>query len=111
MRSRIVGVLCLVVLCAAAPPKPKTIAPESFPHSVAMFLSSLSADGKQRVAFKASALGTHFFFEEQTGVSVYVFDGVGYRRQAFLKGLTLAQAVQKYRNVPRTRPVPPRTRP
>jgi hypothetical protein len=114
MRSRILAVLALASLCAAAPPappKPKTIAPESLPHSVAMFLSTMCADGRQRVAFKASAFGTYFFFEEATGVSVYTFDGVGYRRQAFLKGLTLAQAMQKYRSAPGKRPAPPKTKP
>jgi hypothetical protein len=110
MRRRIVAVVSLVVLCAAAP-GPKTVAPESLPHSVAMFLSTLSSDGKQRVAFKATAIGTHFFFEENAGVSVYIFDGVGYRRREFLKGMTLGQAVQKYRNTPRVAPVPPKTKP
>ncbi len=110
MRRRIVAAVSLAVLCAAAP-APKTVAPESLPHSVAMFLSTLSSDGKQRVAFKATAIGTHFFFEENTGVSVYIFDGVGYRRQEFLKGMTLGQAVQKYRNTPRIRPIPPKTKP
>ena len=110
MRFRIVAVVSLVVFCTA-PPARSTVAPESMPHSVAMFLSTLSSDGKQRVAFKATAIGTHFFFEENTGVSVYIFDGVGYRRREFLKGLTLGQALQKYRNTPRTRPVPPRTKP
>ena len=112
MRSRIVAVLSLLLLCAAPPaPRPKTVAPESLPHSVAMFLSTMCGDGRQRVAFKASALGTYFFFEESSGVTVYSFDGVGYRRQAFLKGLTLGQAIQKYRNTPRTRPLPPKTKP
>ena len=112
MRSGIVAVVSLVVLCAAAPPpKPKTVAPDSFPHSVALFLSNLSADGKQRVAFKAAALGVRFFFEEPTGVSVYMFDGVGYRRQAFLKGSTLGQALAKYRTPATKKPAPPRTKP
>ena len=107
-----VAVVSLVVLCAAAPPpKPKIVAPESFPHSVAMFLSNLSGDGKQRVAFKAAALGVRFFFEEPTGVSVYLFDGIGYKRQAFLKGSTLGQALAKYRAAPTKRPAPPRTKP
>jgi hypothetical protein len=106
MRSRIVAVVSLAVLCAAGPPPaPKVIAPESFPHSVAMFLSNLSSEGKQRVQFKAAAFGTHFFFEEPTGVSVYQFDGIGYRRQSFLKGNSLGQALAKYNAVPR-KPAP-----
>ena len=110
MRFRIVAVVSLAVLCAAAPPPPspapKVVAPESFPHSVALFLSSLSNDGRQRIAFKAAALGTHFFFEETTGVSVYIYDGIGYKRQAFLKGFTMGQALAKYRTVPKPAPPP-----
>jgi hypothetical protein len=118
MWSRIVAVLSLAALCAAAapPPKPKPqpppnpqpqpklVAPDSFPHAVALFLSSLSSGGQQRVQFKAAALGTRFFFEEPTGVSVYQFDGVGYRRQSFLKGNTLGQALAKYNALPRKPP-------
>jgi len=113
MRSRIVAVVSLVVLCSAAspPPKPKTIAPELFPHTVAMFLSNLSADGKQRVAFKAIAFGTYFFFEEPTGVSVYQFDGAGYRRQSFLKGKTLAQVLAKYKVPPKPKTASGKTKP
>ena len=103
MRFRILPVVSLVVLCAgAAPaPAPKVVAPESFPHAVAMFMSTLSSDGKQRVQFKATAFGTHFFFEEPTGVSVYQFDGVAYRRQSFLKGNTLGQVLAKYNAIPK----------
>ena len=110
MGSRVVAVLSLAVLCAAAappigPPKPpKLVAPDSFPHSVALFLSSLSSDGQQRVQFKAAAFGTRFFFEEPTGVSVYQFDGIGYRRQSFLKGNTLGQVLAKYNALPRKPP-------
>jgi len=112
MRSRIVAVVSLLVLCSAAPPpKPKTIAPESFPHAVAMFLSNLSSDGKQRVAFKATAFGTYFFFEEPTGVSVYQFDGVGYRRQKFLKGNTLGQVLTKYKVPPKPKTASGKTKP
>jgi len=49
------------------------------------------------VAYKATALGTHFFFEETPGVTVYVYDGKSYRREAFLKGATLSSAVARYR--------------
>ena len=62
-----------------------------------MFLANLSADGKQRIAFKAAAVGTRFFFEENVGVTVYGFDGNGgYRKEAFLKGYTLPRAMKKY---------------
>ncbi len=35
-------------------------------------------------------------FEEPIGVTVYTFDGRGYRREAFLKGFTLTKAIKKY---------------
>src|SRR4029079_3888617 len=37
-----------------------------------------------------------FFFEESSGVTVYSFDGDGYRKSEFLKGATLAKALKKY---------------
>lgn len=61
-----------------------------------MFLASLSGDGRQQVTFKAAAMGTHFFLEEAGGVTVYYFDGIGYRRQTFLKGYTLTKAIKRY---------------
>lgn len=79
---------------AAAPAK--HVAPDIVPHPTAMFLATLSGDGRQEVVFKAAAMGTHFFFEEPGGVTVYAFDGVGYRRQVFLKGYTLTKAIKKY---------------
>jgi hypothetical protein len=64
---------------------------------MAMFLGGLSKDGKQKVTFRATALGTHFFFEEPDGVTVYVYDEtVGYRKETFLRGSTLAKALKKY---------------
>jgi len=74
------------------------IAPEVVPHPTAMFLASLSGDGRQQVTFKAAAMGTHFFFEEPAGVMVYAYDGRDYRRQTFLKGYTLSKAIKKYRD-------------
>ena len=41
-------------------------------------------------------MGKHFFFEEPTGVTVYTYDGIGYRREIFLKGFTLSKAIKKY---------------
>ena len=61
-----------------------------------MFLANLSAGGKQKVTFKAAAAGTHFFFEEPAGVTVYVYDGTGYNKEAFLKSATLASALKRY---------------
>jgi hypothetical protein len=84
-----------VFLFAAAAATPKSVAPEIFPHSTALFLASLSNDGKDRVVFRAQAVGTYYFFEEPGGVSVYSYDGAVYRREKFLKGKTLAQAVKQ----------------
>ncbi len=81
-------------LLAAVPPR--RIAPEIVPHPTALFLASLSGDGRQQVVFKAAAMGMHFFFEEPTGVTVYIYDGRGYRRETFLKGYTISKAIKKY---------------
>jgi hypothetical protein len=64
---------------------------------MAMFLGALSKDGKEKVTFRATALGTHFFLEEPEGVTVYLYDvTVGYRKETFLRGSTLAKALKKY---------------
>ncbi|MBV9496684.1 MAG: hypothetical protein JOZ54_20740 [Acidobacteria bacterium] len=76
---------------------PKTIAPPSIAHGNAMFLASLCSAGKQKVTLKAQALGTRFFLEEPSGVTVYAFDGNGYQKENFFKGLSLDQAVKRYR--------------
>ena len=80
---------------AFAAPKPP-VAPPAIPHAVAMFLATLSADGKTKVTYAATARGTNFFFEEPGGVTVYSFDGDGYKKSEFLKGSTLAKALKKY---------------
>jgi hypothetical protein len=82
-------------------PAPNLVAPDTLPHPFALFLAEMSGEGQKRVAYKATALGTHFFFEETPGVTVYVYDGKSYRRDAFLKGATLSSAVAKYRKVAR----------
>jgi len=87
----------VLLFAAAMSAPPKTAAPEMIPHSAALFLASLSNDGKQSVTFRAQAVGTHYFFEEPGGVSVYSYDGTQYRRETFLKGLTLSAAVKKYK--------------
>lgn len=109
MRFRFFALVLLVVATASAataPPKktvapkavaPKPIAPATIPHPTAMFLGSLSKNGKEKVTFRATAFGTHFFLEEAAGVTVYVFDdSVGYRKETFLKGSTLPNALKKY---------------
>lgn len=88
----------LIAVTASAAPPPKTIAPATIPHPMAMYMQGLSKDGKEKVTFRASALGTHFFLEEAAGVTVYVYDAsVGYRKETFLKGSTLAKAMKKYK--------------
>ncbi len=97
MRSRLFVIALLAAVTASAAP-PKTIAPATVPHPMAMYLSGLSKEGKQQVTFRASAVGTRFFLEEPSGVTVYAYDEtVGYRKEAFLKGYTLARAMKKYR--------------
>ncbi len=94
MRSRVIVFALLVAVSASA----RTIAPSTIPHPMAMYLSSLSNEGKERVTFRATAFGTRFFLEEPAGVSVYVYEEtVGYRRERFLKGYTLARALKKYK--------------
>lgn len=94
-----------LVLSAAAPkntPKkkmpvmPATIAPDDVPHPIAQFLRTLSKDGGRAVTFKASATGTHFFFEESTGVTVYRFTKGHYIKEKFLAGTKLPAAMKKY---------------
>ena len=98
MRYRAIAALFLAASTAfAAAPKPKTIAPEVIGHANAMFLESLSNGGQRRVAIKAAATGTRYFIEESAGVTVYLYDGLNYRRDTFLKGSTLDKAMKKYR--------------
>src|SRR5438874_13399296 len=96
LRRTIVALGLLACTASAAPPPPSRVAPAIVPHPTAMFLASLSGDGRHQVVFKAAAMGTHFFFEEPTGVTVYTFDGRGYRRETFLKGFTLTKAIKKF---------------
>jgi hypothetical protein len=95
MKYRVAAAILLSAtsLLAAAP---KPVAPDAIPHGDAMFLASLSKSGARRVTFKATAVGTYFFLEESAGVTVYVYDGVGYRREKFLKGTTLEKALKAY---------------
>lgn len=107
---RIAAAFSLALLFLAAAPKKKTpppapaapavLAPDTIPHAQALFLAGLSKDGKQRLTFKAAAYGKHFFLEEPAGVTVYVYDGNGYRKESFLAKTTLekAMAMGKYRD-------------
>jgi hypothetical protein len=98
MRFRLFAFALFAASIASAATPPKIIAPATIAHPMAMFLGELSHDGKTQVIFRASAFGQHFFLEEPAGVTVYVYDEtVGYRKEAFLKGSTLAKAMKKYR--------------
>ena len=88
--------LLLFLATASAFAAPKSVAPAAIPHQVAMFMASLAGDGKTKVSYTATARGTRFFFAEDGGVTVYAFEGDGYRKSEFLKGYTLAKALKKY---------------
>ncbi|HUJ14987.1 MAG TPA: hypothetical protein VL284_14470 [Thermoanaerobaculia bacterium] len=96
MLSRWIAVIALLASTAFAADPPRHIAPDIVAHPTALFLASLSGDGRQQVTFKAAAMGTHFFFEEPSGVTVYMFDGRSYRRERFLKGYTLTKALKQF---------------
>jgi hypothetical protein len=96
MLSRTIVALALFASTLLAATPAKRIAPDVVEHPTAMFLASLSGDGRQEITFKAAAMGTHFFFEEPTGVTVYEFDGSRYRRERFLKGATLSKALKQF---------------
>ena len=99
MLQRITAALLLfiaVAAYAASPAPPKAVAPAAVPHPVAMFLAGLSSSGKKRVTFKAAASGNRFYFEEAAGVTVYVYDGSGYRKETFIRAVNLATAMKRY---------------
>ena len=91
-----IAALLLFFTTASAFAASRPVAPAEIPHAVAMFMASLAGDGKTKVTYSATARGTHFFFAEDGGVTVYTFDGASYRRSEFLKGYTLAKAIRKY---------------
>jgi len=88
--------LLAAISIAAAPKKPALIAPATFPHPIALFLKDLSNEGKRQVTFKASAVGTRFFFEEPAGVTVYQFASGQYVKETFLAGAKLSTAMKRY---------------
>jgi hypothetical protein len=100
---RKLAVLLLVVTLSAfaasprrTPPPPSTVAPTDVTHPMALFLKDLSRGGTRQVTFRATAVGTRFFFEETAGVTVYRFSGNKYVKETFLRGSTLARAVKQY---------------
>jgi hypothetical protein len=96
----LIVLLLAVSLSGAAPKKkstpPAPAAPDVVPHSIALFLGSLSKDGARAVTFKATAIGTRFFIEEPTGVTIYRYDKGHYVKQEFVRGMTLAAAMKKF---------------
>jgi hypothetical protein len=99
MRKVVVLLLLLAVSVSAAPKKkrPVTFAPDAVPHETALFLGSLSNQGGRQITFKATAVGTRFFFEEPgRGVSVYRFVNGSYIKEEFLRDSTLDRAVKRY---------------
>ena len=97
---RNVAVLMIVAalsLSAAPARRAPSVAPDTFPHPIAMFLSTLCKEGQQQVTFKARAHGVRFYFEEPgTGVTVYRFDNGQYVKEAVLQGFTLDRAMKRY---------------
>lgn len=99
-RTLVLLLLITTASIAGAPkkpaPKPSPIAPTAVAHPIALFLNQLSNDGKRQVTFKASAIGTRFYFEEPAGVTVYRFDNGQYVKEAFLAGAKLPTAMKRY---------------
>jgi len=99
-RIAIVLLLLTLSLSAATPKKEQptgsAYVPAEVPHAVAQFLRGMSKDGARSVTFKASATGTHFFFEDAAGVTVYQFTNGHYTKTAFLPGTKLSAAMKKY---------------
>jgi len=92
-------VLAVTLPLAATAPRrrpPVTLAPDAVPHAIALFLGTLSRDGGRQVTFKATAVGMRFFFEEPSGVTVYVFNNGRYVKEEFLRGYGLNKAVKRY---------------
>ena len=92
-------ILLALTMIAASPKKkapPAPAAPDVVPHSIALFLGSLSREGARQVTFRATAVGTRFFLEEPTGVTVYRYDKGHYVKQEFARGITLKTAMKRY---------------
>jgi hypothetical protein len=96
MRKLAVLLTFLAAMTLPAAPKKAAIAPAEVEHPIALFLNQLSNNGKRQVTFKASAIGTRFFFEEAAGVTVYRFANGKYVKEAFLSGAKLPSAMKRY---------------
>jgi hypothetical protein len=103
MKRVLIALLLLIASVSVAAPakkKPKapaTVAPSSVAHPIALFLTQLSSEGKRQVTFRASALGTRFYFEESAGVTVYQFVDGQYVKEIYLPGVNLAIAMKRYK--------------
>ena len=90
----------MLLFVGAAPKRkvapPALVAPAEVAHPMALFLRQLSNDGARQVSFRATAVGTRFFLEESSGVTVYRFVGGRYVREEFLAGVRLPAALKKY---------------
>jgi hypothetical protein len=93
-------VLLVSISLVAAPAKKKStptpVAPDVVPHQIALFLGSLTRDGSRQVTFRATAMGTRFFFEEPIGVTVYRYDRGHYVKEEFVRGGKLATVVKRF---------------
>src|SRR5687768_4034782 len=96
MRNLVVLFILLFTLTLSGAPKSVPVAPEVISHPIALFLNELSNDGKRQVTFKASAIGTRFFFEEASGVTVYRFANGRYVKEKYLPGTRLAGAIKRF---------------
>jgi len=96
MKTALALVLLATISMTAAPKKAAPIAPAAVAHPIALFLNELSNDGKRQVTFKASAVGTRFFFEESAGVTVYRFANGQYVKETFLAGTKLPSVMKRY---------------
>ncbi|HEV3484890.1 MAG TPA: hypothetical protein VG106_05750 [Vicinamibacterales bacterium] len=92
----LLAVLAAALSMPAASPKRPPLAPQTLPHPIALFLDDLSNEGRRRVTFRAHAVGTRFFFEEPTGVTIYQFRAGRYVKENYLAGATLANAMAQY---------------
>ena len=92
----LVGALSVTAAPAKKAAKPASIAPGVVAHPIALFLNDLSREGKRQVTFRATAVGTRFFFEETSGVTVYRFVNGEYVKERFLPGARLASAMKRY---------------
>ena len=99
MRRLAILLLIAALPLAGAPAKkkaPAPVAPPAVAHPIALFLNELSNDGKRTVTFKASAMGTRFYFEEPAGVTVYRFNNGQYVKETFLAGAKLPGAMKRF---------------